>query len=178
MKALKIILISIISLIGVILIAALFVKKDMSVERSVVINKPKDQVFDYIKYLKNQDNFSKWALMEPTMKKEYKGTDGTVGFVSAWEGDKVGKGEQTIKEIKDGERIDYDLHFIKPMESHNAAYLTTEASGADKTTVKWGYMGQMNYPFNFIRLFVNMEDMIGKDFETGLTNLKNILEKQ
>jgi hypothetical protein len=66
------------------LIVALFLKKNYEVQREILINKPKQQVFIYLKFLKNQNNFSKWASMDRNMEKTYKGTDGTVGFVSAW----------------------------------------------------------------------------------------------
>ncbi len=104
MKMVKRILIGLLSIIAVALIAALFLNKDYAVEREVEINKPKQQVFDYIKLLKNQDNFSVWAKKDPLMKKTYSGTDGTVGFISAWESDSsdVGVGEQEIKKIAEG----------------------------------------------------------------------------
>ena len=119
MKILKIILLIIAIIIVIPLVVALFVAKEYAVERYVEINKPKSEVFDYVKYLKNQDNFSKWASMDPNMKKEFKGEDGTVGFISAWEStDKnVGKGEQEITGIVESERIDYELRFIEPFES-------------------------------------------------------------
>lgn len=161
------------------LIAALFVKKDFSAEREVTINKPVAEVFDYIKYLKNQDNFSEWAKMDPGMKKEFRGTDGTVGFVSAWDGNSdVGKGEQKITHITEGKRVDFELHFIKPFESASPAYMTTEAIAGNQTRVKWGMSGKMNYPMNIMGLFMNMDKAIGKDFQTGLNNLKKILEKK
>ena len=102
MKMLMKILIASAILIAIPLIVALFVKKDYAVEREITINKPKQEVFDYVKLLKNQDNYSIWATMDPNMKKTYRGTDGTVGFVSAWESkvDSVGVGEQEIKKIK------------------------------------------------------------------------------
>lgn len=179
MKILKRILFVILAIIGLALITALFVKKEMHAEREVVINKPKTEVYNYVKYLKNQNDYSKWGSMDPAMKKEFRGTDGTVGFVSAWESDKddVGKGEQEITGIKDGERIDYELRFIEPMESKAAAYMTTESVSENQTKVKWGFNGKINYPFNIMRLFMDMEGMIGDDFAAGLTNLKTNLEK-
>src|SRR5688572_26346634 len=99
MKILKTIGIALAVIIAAFLLVAVFVKKDYAVEREITINKPKQQVFDYIKYLKNQDNYSKWNMMDPGMTKSYRGTDGTVGFVAAWDSQKedVGAGEQEIK---------------------------------------------------------------------------------
>lgn len=179
MKILKRIGLLLLALIALVLITALFVKKEMHAEREVVINKPKEDVFNYVKYLKNQNDFSKWVSIDPAMKKDFHGTDGTVGFVSAWESDnsKVGKGEQSITGIKDGERIDYNIHFIKPMESSATSYMITEAVSDNQTKVKWGFDSRMPYPFNVMRLFMDMDKMIGDDFTTGLNNLKTKLEK-
>lgn len=178
MKTLKIILIVVAVIIAVPLIIALFVKKNYTVEREVVINKPKQEVFNYIKYLKNQDNYSKWATMDPNMKKTYTGTDGTLGFISAWESEdkKVGKGEQEIVKITEGERIDFELRFIEPFESKAPVYMITEQVSNNETKVKWGFKGNMKYPMNIMLMFMDMEKMIGDDFETGLKNLKGILE--
>lgn len=157
---------------------ALFVKKEYAVEKEIVINQPKAEVFEYIKHLKNQDNFSKWATMDPDMKKTYRGTDGTVGFVSAWESqdDEVGVGEQEIKTITEGDRIDFELRFIKPFESTESAYMTTETLDENQTLVKWGFNGHMDYPMNLMLVFMDIEKMIGDDLQTGLNNLKTKLE--
>ena len=85
MKILKRILIIIAILIAIPLVVALFVKRDFMASQQIIINKPNAEVFNYLKYLKNQNNYSKWALMDPNMKKTFRGTDATVGFVSAWE---------------------------------------------------------------------------------------------
>lgn len=179
MKIIKRLLIGIVVLIALVLIIAIFVKKEYAVEREVVINKPKSEVFEYIKYLKNQDSFSVWAMKDPNMKKEFKGEDGTVGFISAWDSDMkdVGKGEQEITGIIEGSKVDYELRFIKPFEATDNAYMTTEAGSDNQTTVKWGFHGKMDYPMNFMLLFMNMEDILGKDLQQGLNNLKNKVEQ-
>ena len=179
MKILKKILFVVIGIIVIALIAAIFIKKDYNVERDITINKPKDSVFNYIKYLKNQDNFSKWASMDKNMKKTYTGTDGTVGFVSAWDSDNkdVGKGEQTIAGIVNNESIDYNLHFIKPFDAQATAYLTVETVGNNQTKVRWGFAGKMKYPMNLMLLCMNMDKMLGDELLIGLNNLKAILEK-
>ena len=173
------ILIGIVILIAIPFIAALFIDKDYAVEREIVISRPKSEVFEYIKYLKNQDHFSKWAMMDPNMKKSYTGTDGTVGFVSAWESDKddVGKGEQEIIKIAEGERIDYELRFLVPFESTSPAYMTTESISDNETKVAWGFTGHMAYPMNLLIPLMSFEKIIGDDLATGLGNLKVELEK-
>jgi hypothetical protein len=179
MKVLKNILIAIAGLVVLLLIIAAFVKKEYVVVREITINKPSQQVFDYIKYLKNQDAYSKWAMMDPNMKKDYKGTDGTVGFTSYWDSEKsdIGKGEQEIKKITEGQRVDFELRFLKPFTATENAYMTTESTGTDQTKVKWGFDGKMNYPMNLMLVFMNMDKMLGDDLETGLSNLKKVLER-
>ena len=179
MKILKKILTFIGIFIGLIMIAAIFVKTDYSVEREIVINKSKQEVFEYVKLLKNQDNYSKWARMDSRMKKEYTGTDGTIGFISAWDSEnkELGRGEQEIKKITEGERIDFQLRFFEPMASVSPAYMTTESVSATQTKVKWGMSGTMAYPTNAVLLFMDISEILGRDLTTGLTTLKKVLEK-
>lgn len=118
MNIVIIILVVIGILVVVLLIAGLFVKKEYTVAREITIGKPSQKVFDYIKFLKNQDHYSKWVMMDPQARKVYMGADGQPGFVAAWESDnkKVGKGEQEIKRIHEGKSIDLEIRFIKPFE--------------------------------------------------------------
>ncbi len=178
MKLLKRVLIGVAILLAVPLVVALFIRTDFAVEREVIINKPKSDVFNYVRYLKNHSNFSKWEAMDPQMKKEYRGVDGTVGFVSAWESDNqdVGKGEQEIKRITEAERIDVEIRMREPFQSTDPAYMTTETVAENQTRVKSGYFGKMNYPTNLLCPFI--AEKIGKDMETGLNSLKAVLEKQ
>lgn len=169
-------------LIGIILlllIIALLIKKEYTIERAVNINKSKAVVYDYLKLLRNHSNFIKWALIDPNMKKDYTGTDGTVGFVSAWDSEnkQVGKGEQEIIKIREGERIDYELRFIRPFEGISYASIATVAAGEEQTKVIWVFNGKMKYPTNLMLLFMNLEKMLAKDLDEGLANLKNILER-
>jgi hypothetical protein len=163
--------------IALFLVIALFIKKDYQVERETIIEKPKDEVFAYLKSLKNQNEWSVWSQMDPNMKNEYIGIDGTVGFISKWKGNnKVGEGEQEIKKITAGERIDNELRFMKPWKSSSEAYFITEAISESSTKVKWGLKGNMPYPMNAMSIIMNMDKMLGKDFQQGLENLKKKLE--
>ena len=179
MRILKKILIALAIIIAIPLIVALFVKKDYAVEKEIVINAPKAEVFEYIKFLKNQDNYSKWNKIDPNMKKTYTGTDGTVGFISAWESknENVGVGEQEILKITEGERIDTKLRFKAPFEAQDDAYMITEDAENNQTKVKWGFKGAFPYPMNLMLLVMDMEEMLGKDMQDGLNNLKGLMEK-
>ena len=172
-----IVLYIILGIIAALLIAGLFVPKGMTATRDIVINKPQDEVFNFIKYLKNQQQFSKWATMDPNIKNEFSGTDGMPGFIHSWEGNKkVGKGAQEILAVSPG-RIDTELRFEKPFKSVAKSFMTAEATGDNATKVSWGFVGSMNYPMNVMKLFMNMEKAIGNDFSTGLNNLKTVMEK-
>ncbi|MDF2437664.1 MAG: GCN5-related N-acetyltransferase [Bacteroidota bacterium] len=149
---------------------------DFKLEREVIINKPKDVVFAYVRSLKNQNNWSVWAQKDPNIRNEFRGTDETVGFVNAWEGNKdVGKGEQEIKQIIEGEKVVFELRFEKPMKMTNAAYIITETVSPSQTKVRWGFMGKSPRPMNVISML--MKGALTKDFDAGLNNLKKIVEK-
>ena len=173
-----IVLYIILGLIGALLVAGLFIPKGMKATRDIVINKPSAEVFNYIKYLKNQQNFSKWATLDPNIKNEFRGTDGTIGFVNSWEGNKkVGQGEQEITGIEEDKQLTTELRFIKPFKSVAKSTMNTVSVNENSTKVSWGFEGEMNYPMNVMKLFMNMEKAIGDDFGIGLANLKTVLEK-
>ncbi|MBW8182943.1 SRPBCC family protein [Shewanella nanhaiensis] len=170
---------TIVLLIAIPLIAALFTKQDYEVITSVTIDKPVAEVFDYIKYLKNQDNYSVWAKLDPNMTKSYRGVDASIGFVSAWESlsEEVGVGEQEIISIEEGKRIGYELRFISPFEAVSPAFMSCEPITKETTKVTWGFKGHMDYPMNLILVFMDFETMIERDLTQGLVSLKEIMEK-
>jgi uncharacterized protein YndB with AHSA1/START domain len=179
MKFIKGILIVLILIVSIVLIAAYFMPKDYAIQREITINKPVDSVFNYVKYLRNQNQFSVWANIDPKMKSTYKGTDGTVGSISAWESNvkEVGVGEQEITKITEGKRIDFALRFKKPMDDTAVGFMSTEAISGNQTKVKWGINGVFPYPMNIMMPMMNMDTMIGKDLDKGLENLKAQMEK-
>jgi hypothetical protein len=131
-----------------------------------------------IKYLKKQQEWSPWAKRDLNMVSKFTGADGEVGAVSYWKGNKdVGEGEQEITSIVEGERVDGQLRFLKPFKSTSDCYLTVTEKGREQTEVVWGFKGKNKFPMSIMMLFMNMDKMVGKDFEEGLMNLKGILEK-
>lgn len=152
---------------------------EFMVERDVEIAKPKAEVFAYLRRLKNQNEWGPWVQKDPDVKLTYEGTDGEVGFISKWDSkhEELGSGEQEIKKIVDGERIDYELRFKTPWEATNNAWLATDEVSADKTKVRWGFSGEMPRPMNLMLVFTDFEALVGKDFEEGLQKLKGVVEK-
>jgi len=177
MKIIKKILFVIVGIIVLALVVALFVSKEYSVKREITINKPSQEVFDYVKFVKNQEHYNKWVMMDPDMKKDYKGTDGTVGFVYAWDSQKddVGKGEEEIKLLEEGKKIDLEVRFVRPFEGLAVTEMTTEALSPTQTKVSWGMSGQSTYPMNLTNAI--MDRMLGADLDESLQKLKGILEK-
>ncbi len=171
-------------LIGILLIVVVVlvfaVSGDYQVEREITINKPKADVFSYAKMVKNQNEWGPWIKKDPAIKMSYKGNDGEVGFVSSWESEvpDVGVGEQEIKKLTEGSRIDTEIRFRKPFESKSDAYLILDETGPSQTRVRWGFSGSMPKPMNLLLLVMNMDKEVGKDFESGLASLKAILERK
>jgi hypothetical protein len=176
MTILTIILI-VLAIVAIPLIIALFVKKEYAIEKEVPVNSPNAIVFEYIKQIKNQRNYSVWVMADPNLKQEFTGIDGTIGFISYWNGnDKAGEGEQEITNIKEGSRVNIAIRFKRPFKSTATTYMAVEAINANRTKVKWKMSGKSSYPMNFMNLF--MGSMLGKDMDKSLQNLKQILEKQ
>ena len=177
MNIIKIILIGLAVLIIILLLTALFVKNEYKIERQIVINKPRSEVFEYIKYLKNQNHYNVWIMADPNMKKNYSGEDGTVGFIYAWDGnDKAGKGEEEITNLVEQQEVAIELRFEKPFKSIGQTHIGTTSVSENQTTIKWSMEGYSVYPMNLTNILIDR--LLGKDLEKSLTNLRNILEKQ
>jgi hypothetical protein len=163
-------------IIALLLIIALFMKKEHYVNREIIINAPKQKVFDFLRLLKNQDKFNKWAKTDPDRKWEFKGTDGTIGFIIAWSGNKkAGVGEKEIMNIVEGKRVETEIRFIKPMRVTASVIMETESLSDSQTKVSLINAGTLRYPMN---IFIPMaEKRFPKDMDESLATLKNILEK-
>lgn len=177
MDVLKKILYAIGALVALILIVAAIMPKDLNLESEVIIAKPKQVVFDYVKILDNQKYYSKWVMLDPNVKMSMTGTDGTVGAISAWESsmDDVGVGEQEIKTIVDGERIEYELRFKKPFEATDSAYTIVEAIDSTHTKVINGFRSKMPFPMNLMMPMVRK--MLTADMAINMKNLNEQLSK-
>lgn len=171
-------IILVVVLVGFVVVAAFVSPTDFKVERETTINKPQADVYNYAKLLRNQNEWGPWFKKEPTMKQEFRGTDGEVGFVVYWKGtsEEVGEGEQEIKKLTPNSRIDTELRFKLPFESKADAYMILEPAGERQTKVKWGFSSSMPRPMNLFLLVIDMDQAIGKDFAEGLAGLKSIME--
>lgn len=173
-----IILYTILGLIAIILLAAAIMPKAFTISAEIVIEKPSSEVFNYVKHLKNQEKYSVWVMADPNVKLDYKGTDGTVGFIASWssENKNVGVGAQEIKAIKEGERYDVELRFEKPFKATNQANTITTVVGDNRTKVTSVFSGSNPFPMNLMVPMI--KKMLLKDMNQNFTNLKSILESR
>jgi hypothetical protein len=168
----------IVGIAALIFILAMIAPKTYDVSRSISISKPISEVFEYLRLLKNQDEWSPWNKKDPNMIKEFTGKDGAIGAISSWRGNKeVGEGEQELTGITQNKEIRSQLRFLKPWKSESDAYLRVADEGSGSTKVTWGFIGKNKFPMSIMMLFMNMDKMVGKDFEEGLQSLKVNLEK-
>jgi uncharacterized protein YndB with AHSA1/START domain len=176
MNIIIIILLVLAGIIALLLVIALFMKKEHYVKREIIINAPRQKVFDFLKLLKNQEQFNKWAKADKDRKEETKGTDGTVGFIYSWSGNKsAGKGEKEIMNIVEGKRIETEIRFIKPMQITANVIMETESLSENQTKVYLSNGGRLKYPLNI--MIPMAEKNFAKDLDSSLSTLKNILEK-
>jgi hypothetical protein len=180
MNTLLIILSILALIIAAICLIALCMSEDYLIEREVVINRSNHDVFDYVKITRNHIYFNKWWMNDPNLQVEYKGNDGTVGLIAAWNSEDkgVGAGEQETIRIQDGSVIEYEIRFFKPFESVSYSVINTMPLSTDQTKVKWAFKGKRAFSMRIFHLLLNIKKVLGKDLETSLSNLKNILEKK
>ena len=150
---------------------------EMIVEKSVVINQPREVIYDYLKFSKNMDHYSVWNMKDPNKKVEYTGTDGTVGFLYKWDSkDKsVGAGTQQITNLVDGARIEYEMNFERPMKNTGTSKFILSEINERQTLVIWDFRGPTKFPMSLFKGI--FQKMLGKDLLMSLENLKKILEK-
>lgn len=147
------------------------------VERTINIKAPQEKVFALIHDFHAWPRWSPWEKLDLNMKRTYSGPDSGKGAAYAWEGnDKVGQGRMEILETAAPSKVVIKLDFLKPFEAHNTAEFVMVAQG-DSTNVTWAMYGPSPYLSKLIGVFVSMDSMVGKDFETGLANLKAVAEK-
>jgi hypothetical protein len=174
MTILYTILIGLAALIVLILALALVLKKSYQITCETTINAPLPDVFNYVKQLKKQDYFNKWVMADPNMQRNFKGTDGTVGFIYAWNGNnQAGEGELEITQLIDNKSVHTEIRFVRPFKSVGYNQMHTEAINPTTTKVIWSNQGEIKYPLNILLPMVTK--MLGKDMQTSLGNLNAIL---
>ena len=178
---LKTILLSLLGLVavGIVVVLILAARKPdtFQVTRSIKIDATPERIYPLIADFRAWGAWSPWEKKDPAMKRSFSGPDSGVGASYGWEGDKnVGTGKMTILEATPSHKVVIKLEFLKPFEATNTAEFTLQPVG-DSTAIVWAMYGKNNFLSKLVCVFMDMEKMVGPDFEAGLAGLKALAEK-
>ena len=163
--------------IAIVLILAATKPDTFSVRRVTTVRAPPEKIFPLINDFHQWGTWSPWEDKDPAMKRTYSGAGSGKGAVYAWDGNKnVGTGRMEILEVSAPSKIVIKLDFFKPFEAHNTAEFTMLPQG-DATSVTWLMHGTAPFMSKVMQVFMNMDKMIGKDFDAGLAKLKKLTER-
>jgi Polyketide cyclase / dehydrase and lipid transport len=165
--------------VAIVVILASAKPDTFSVQRMAVVRAPAESIFPLINNFQQWTNWSPWENKDPAMKRTYGGAQSGEGAIYAWDGNKkVGSGRMEILEALSPSKIVIKLDFFKPFEGHNTAEFTfVPERDASATNITWVMHGPSSFMSKVMQVFMNLDQMIGKDFETGLVNGKRITEK-
>jgi Polyketide cyclase / dehydrase and lipid transport len=163
--------------IAIILILAATKPDTFRVRRATMVKAPAESIFPLINDFHQWGSWSPYENKDPAMKRSYSGSASGNGAVYGWEGNKtVGSGRMEILDASAPAKIVIKLDFFAPFEGHNTAEFTMLPQG-DATNVTWLMHGPAPFMHKVMQVFMNLDNMIGKDFEVGLANLKRLTEK-
>jgi uncharacterized protein YndB with AHSA1/START domain len=167
-------------LIAIILVLAAAKPDSFSVRRTAVVKAPPDRLFPLISSFHQWAGWSPWENRDPGMKRTYSGPESGRGAVYAWDGNKnVGSGRMEILDATPPSKIVIKLDFFKPFEGHNTAeFIFVPERDASATSITWVMHGPSSFMSKVMQVFMNLDKMIGKDFEAGLANLKSLAEEK
>jgi len=171
---LGILTLSLVVIVGLLVVIAMQ-SEDMKVTRSAMIQASSDKVFAQVNDFHNWDAWSPWAKLDPNMKTTYSGAPSGVGSSYAWTGnDEVGEGKMTITKSQP-DQILIDLDFIKPFAAKNLTTFDLKPEGLS-TNVTWTMTGKKNFLMKGFCLVMDMDKLVGADFEKGLAQMKTVVE--
>ncbi|WGD51754.1 SRPBCC family protein [Bradyrhizobium sp. CB1650] len=153
-------------------------KPDMfRVERSLAVRAPAGAIYPLVADFHRWTDWSPYEGRDPAMKRTIGGSSQGKGATYAWDGNSnVGAGHMEILEADASSKLRIKLDFERPFEGHNTAEFTFVPQG-DATLVTWAMYGPAPFLSKLMQVFINMDGMIGKDFEAGLVSLKKLTEK-
>jgi Polyketide cyclase / dehydrase and lipid transport len=165
--------------LAVVLVLAATKPDTFTVRRTAVVKAPAERIFALINNFHQWVNWSPWENRDPAMMRTYSGAESGRGAIYAWNGNKnVGSGRMEILDASSSSKIVIKLDFFKPFEGHNTAEFSfVPERDAAATNVTWVMHGPSSFVSKVMQVFMNLDKMIGKDFETGLANLKRLTEK-
>lgn len=149
---------------------------EFRVERTAFIAAPAAAVFAQVNDFHKWEAWNPWAKLDPAMKQAYEGAPAGAGAIYTWSGNRqVGEGRMTLTESRPSELIRVQLEFLKPFKATNTAEFTFRPEG-EQTAVTWSMVGRKNFMAKALHLFMNMDRMIGGQFEKGLAQMKSVAE--
>ena len=170
-------MIAVVLAIAIILILAAAKPDRFRVQRAITVKAPPERIFPLINDFHQWGTWSPYEHRDPAMKRTYSGAESGKGAVYAWEGNKnVGSGRMEILDASAPSKIVIKLDFFTPFEAHNTAEFTMLPQG-DATSLTWLMHGPAPFMSKVMQVFMNMDKMIGKDFEAGLAKLKKLTER-
>mgnify|MGYP001086942125 CR=1 FL=1 len=176
MKVLKIIGTILLILLIVILLINVFTPSTYKVERSIEINASPAKVYGIVSKFSRFDEWSPWSEKDTALKVTYQGTDGTIGSMYIWKGNKdVGNGMMQMFELDENKKVAYKMQFGGGKDTATG-YMILQSEDGSKTNVTWGFTGETSFIFRFFNLL--MDKFVGKDFEHGLNKLKAVAEAE
>jgi hypothetical protein len=176
LSILKKILIGFVAILAIFSIVVALQPPDFAVSRSASMATPPAAAFAQVNDFHRWEAWSPWAKLDPAMKKKFDGPAAGTGALYSWEGnDQVGEGRMTIIDSRPGELVRIKLEFLKPFAATNETDFTFKGDAA-QTTVTWTMSGRKNFIQKAFCLFMDMDKMVGGDFEKGLAQMKSAAE--
>jgi hypothetical protein len=164
--------------LAALLIVAATRPDSFSVQRSAVIKAPAWKVFALIDDLRSFNSWNPYERKDPGLKGTYSGAASGVGAAYAWDGRKAGAGRMQITASQAPSSVTMQLDFVRPFKARNTAEFTLRAEGDALTIVTWAMRGPAPYLSRLMRVVFDIDGMIGKDFESGLANLRALTERR
>lgn len=151
---------------------------EFKIERTASIKAPAWLVFGLVNDFRQWHSWSPWEKLDPAMKKTFGEKAAGEGATYGWVGnDQVGEGRMTITEAKASQYVKLKLEFLKPWTATNQATFTFTSQGGS-TSVSWSMQGENDFMGKAFALFVDMDQMVGKDFERGLATMGTVAEAE
>ena len=152
--------------------------KEFHLERTITINRSRDDVFAYIRMLRNDSNWNAWSLKDPAAETGFRGLDGTVGATTTWKSTQreLGTGEKEITEIIDGSKLTCQIRLFSPFKATFPSILQTESITPTQTQVTMIMHDTMRFPMGLICMLMGQHSKITTEFDTSLSNLRKIME--
>jgi uncharacterized protein YndB with AHSA1/START domain len=173
---LKKILFALLGIIAALAVIVVLQPSDFRISRSTTIAAPAATVFEQVNDFHKWEGWSPWAKLDPNMKQSHEGAPTGVGASYWWSGnDQVGEGRMTLTESRPSEMIRIKLEFLKPFAATNTAEFSFKPDG-NQTTVTWSMFGSNNFMAKAFGIVMNMDKLVGADFEKGLAQLKTVAE--